>query len=203
MLARAASCRKAGESDIVGPRGDRTRCARRRRVGERGTTLIELLVTIVIIAIAVVGIVGGLSAAENIARVDQDQAQLEVAMRQLTDFVRDSNSTSGLPYTQCAPVKTYNDYINGVSGVSPPHLPTPAGVTSWGVATSGIYESISGKRTSASGAMATTSPLMKCAGSSSSCAAATPCDWGVQEIVLTVSSGSRSLTRTVWKSNSW
>src|SRR6202051_4968494 len=62
-----------------------------RRTGERGLTMIEMIATIALVSVGVVGIAGGIAATERIATVNQDQSQLEVAMRQLSDWVRDSS----------------------------------------------------------------------------------------------------------------
>lgn len=157
------------------------RPGRRGHAGERGLTLVEMIVTIAIISVGVLGIAGGLAQSERIAGINQEQAELEVAMRQLSDFVRDS-SPQGLGYVKCASPGAYN-----------PHLPAaPSGVT-WTVST--VLKSTSGTRTSATGSTASTPPLQSCGAGVG--------DWGVQQITLTVSTSARSLTRTVWKSISW
>src|SRR3989442_1660607 len=74
--------------------------SRPRRRSEDGLTLIEMIVTIAIITIAVVGITGAVASTERLAAVNQSQANLEVAMRQVADFVRDS-SPQGLAYNPC------------------------------------------------------------------------------------------------------
>lgn len=145
----------------------------------------ECLVTIAVMAVGVVGIGAALAETEHIAAINQDQSQLEVAMRQLSDFVRDSTSSTGLTYQLCAAPSAYTS-----------RLPSrPPGVTSWFV--SAVYLSTSGTRNNVS-----TPPIQYCT-TPGACSGSKLCDWGVQEIRLTVSDGSRSLTRTVWKSRSW
>jgi type II secretory pathway pseudopilin PulG len=156
---------------------------RRTRAAERGLTLIEMIVTVAVMTLAVVGIAGAMAATERIASVTQDQAQLELAMRQLSDFVRDSTPSTGLHYTLCA---HSSDYIGQLP-------PKPAGVTNWTV--SAVYESTSDSRNTTP-----VKPLRTCSGT---CPASCVGDWGVQEITLRVSDGASSLTRVVWKSNSW
>ena len=162
--------------------------AHRRRQAHRaegGLTLIESLVTIAVMSVGVVGIGFALAETEQVALITQDQSQLEVAMRQLSDFVRDSTPSTGLTYQLCATAAAYNS-----------HLPSPpSGVTAW--STSAVYLSTSGTRN-----LVATAPIKYCV-TQGTCTDTKPCDWGVQEIVLSVSHGTRSLSRTIWKSQSW
>lgn len=156
---------------------------RSRHRSQQGLTLIEMIVTIAIMTIAIVGIGGSLAQTEHIATISQDQAQLEVAMRQLSDYVRDS-SPNGLAYHLCASAANYTT------------LPTtPTGVTSWGVSTVGL--STAGTRNGTGVA-----PIQYCV-TAGTCNSTHLCDWGVQELTVFVKNGSRTLTRTVWKSASW
>jgi Tfp pilus assembly protein PilV len=165
---------------------------RRRHSGQLGLTLIEIIITIALLTLGVVGIAGGIASAEHIANINQQQAQLEVQMRQLSDWVRDSTST-GLTYAWCASTPTYQASINAAitAGTLPPAAVAKLTVTH-------VYFSTSASR------LGGTAPLAghTCSGScpGGSCVG----DWGVQEITLTVSqptgtSSPRSLTRTVWK----
>jgi prepilin-type N-terminal cleavage/methylation domain-containing protein len=174
--------------------GGRSVCVgRRRRAGERGLTLIEIIITIALLTIGVVGIAGGIASAEHIANISQNQAQLEVQMRQLSDWARDSTST-GMTYAWCASTSTYQTSIN--SAITGGALTRPAGVQ---LTVTHVYFSTSGFRNGAS-----TAPLSgdTCSGT---CPGATCVgDWGVQEITLKVSEpltsgGVRSLSRTIWK----
>lgn len=150
---------------------------------ENGLTLVESLVTIAVMAVGVVGIGAALAETEHIAAINQDQSQFEVAMRQLSDFVRDSSS-SGLTYKTCE-----QSTANDTSAYNKQLPARPPGLF-WTIAH--VDESSAGTRNGAP-----TPPL-----STKGCAPGTG-DWGVQEITVTVSDGARSLTRTVWKSASW
>ena len=165
------------------------RVERARKSGERGVTLIEMVVTLAIMTVAVVGIGAGLAQTEYISAINQDQAQLEVAMRQLSDYSRDSALPKGLVYKVCA--KT-SDYSAGSNSDFPA---LPVGVTSWGISVVGL--STAGSRDGVP-----TKPLNYC-GTQGICSNTNPCDWGVQELTLFVSNGSHTLTRTAWKSSSW
>jgi prepilin-type N-terminal cleavage/methylation domain-containing protein len=157
------------------------RLVRQGRNGERGLTLVEMLITIAVITVGVIGIAGTLAQTERISTITQDQANLEVAMRQLTDVVRDSSS-QGLSYKTCATATGVNSYA----------LPAaPIGLT-WKVST--VVLGSTATRKSAGGTV-TTSPITACGAAGG--------DWGVQELTLSVSSANRSLTRTVWKSATW
>jgi prepilin-type N-terminal cleavage/methylation domain-containing protein len=181
-------------------RASATLGARRLRCGERGLTLIEMLVTVVVIAVGVVGIAGALAETQHASAINQDQSQLEVAMRQLSDWVRDSSSAScsatpgtcpNLPYSTCAQVSTYAPAVT--SAVS-------AGALSSGpqFAITKVNESVYPGGGTRKGSV--TPPLP-----GGVCSAQSPVtgDWGVQEITLKVSDSRSSLTRIVWKSSSW
>ena len=163
-----------------------------RRRGERGLTLIEMLVTIVVITVGVLGIAGALAETEHVSAINQNQSQLEVAMRQLSDFVRDSGP-AGLNYAVCAQPSTYNAELP----------PLPSAVTAWSIPTGGIRLSTAGTRTSAGSSTPIATPPIQYCGTPGVCTSTSPCDWGVQEITLSVSNGAMSLTRTVWKSKTW
>jgi hypothetical protein len=137
-----------------------------------------MLVTIAVITVGVLGIAYAIGGAEKSAGIVQDQANLEVAMRQVSDFVR-SDPPNGLLYKPCATPGMYA-------------LPKPAGVASSVIPAGGIHESTSATRNGLS--------LPNPTGPSS-CGSGVY-DWGVQEITLQVTSTTgRSLTRTVWKAD--
>lgn len=166
-----------------------------RRGSERGLTLLEMMVTIALIAVTVVGTVYGLAAVENVAATSQNQSQLELAMRQLADFARDSSPNTGLQYTACAQVTTPVTAAAAGSGTYQSQLTTkfptpPTGVGQWGF--TAIYESLLG--TGSHDGQATSAKT--------NCTATTG-DWGVQEIKLAVFGGNNKVTRTVWKSDGW
>lgn len=165
-----------------------------RRRGERGMTLIEIIATIGLLTLGVLGLTAGIASTERIAAINQDQAKLEVAMRQISDFVRDS-STKGLTYKDCAK--------NDGSDYPRSQLPTPPTGVDWLI--TNVYQSVaSGDARNGSSAGVTPTSLGINDGICS-----TSWDFGVQEIRVKVcdfscaTSTNRSLARTVWKSKSW
>lgn len=139
-------------------------------------TLLEVMITIAILTIGVVGVMGGVAAAQRISGINQSQAQLEPAMRQLSDFVRDS-STQGLGYKLCANL-TNNKYSLAGLGAAPAGL-------QWSITDVAVSATNGGTR-----AGVPTSPIQTCGSGG---------DWGVQEITLQVKNASHSLTRIIWK----
>lgn len=184
---------------------DRAGPTRSGRRGQRGLTLIETLVTVAVLAIGVVGIGAGVAQTEKISGITQNQAQLEVSMRQFADWVRSStpalvptNCTSGscpnLPYKLCA---TKADYTASVANAKSAGAVNPAS----NPVVSAVNLSTSGTRTPSGGTAVNVAPLQTCSGTcpGASCVG----DWGAQEITLQVSSAGSTLTRVVWKSNGW
>lgn len=169
----------------------------RRRAGERGLTLIETMITVVLLGIGVAGIMLAVASIERSATIGQNQAQLELAMRQLADFARDSSPTTGLQYSYCAQVTTPVTATSAGAGTYQSQLTTkfptlPSGVSEMGFTR--VSESVLG---SGSHDGAPTSPK-----STTGCAASTG-DWGVQEIKLAVFGGGNQVIRTIWKSDAW
>lgn len=171
--------------------------ARPKRHGENGLTLLETLITMVLLTVAMVGITGSIAATQRVAAITQDQSRLEVAMRQLSDFVRDSTS-AGLGYQTCtkvtAPVTagaagtTTGTYATQIGA-----LAKPPGVKQWGLTAIALSTNGTHDTNSNIGAVWTTGcPVGQG-------------DYGVQKITLSVfdSAGTRSISRTVWKSVGW
>ena len=148
------------------------RPTRPSRRGQWGFTLIEMVVAISVILIGVVGVSGSFVALEQSSGIVGQQTQLEVAMRQLSDFVR---SPVALPYHLCAAPGNYNTSLPAV----------PSGVTSWSVTAVQLSLSHSGS-----------TPFLQDCGSPNGVHVF---DWGVQEVDLSVVDGTRSLSRVVWK----
>ena len=94
----------------------------RGRSDQAGLTLIEMVVTLAIISIAVVGIVYGFSAIVRSAGDAQVQAELDAAAQTAADYVQ-----SVLPYCPC-------DANCGGATYSLNGLPMPPDVTSWSLA---------------------------------------------------------------------
>lgn len=166
--------------------------------------MIEMIATIALVSVGVVGIAGGIAAAERIATINQDQSQLEVAMRQLSDWVRDSSCNAAcfttqaraLPYSYCeqASVMGTDVYNVELKAAVTANLLTPPSKTTFVITK--VQESPTG---SANG-------LRNGVGTAPQSTALCPAgvgDWGVQEITLKVSDAARSITRVVWKSLSW
>ena len=171
------------------------------RRSQRGLTLIETIVTIAVLAIGVVGVGAGVAATEKISSIDQNQAQLEVSMRQFADWVRSSSSTSctsavcpNLPYTLCA---TKAGYVANVASAKTAGALTAAS----NPVVTAVNLSTNGTRTPLGGTASFVAPEQRCSGT---CPGATCVgDWGAQEITLRVTTGVSSLQRVVWKSNGW
>jgi type II secretory pathway pseudopilin PulG len=146
-------------------------------------TLIELVVSIAVLSIGVVGIAFGFSAAERSATITQTQAQLEGTIRHISDYIR---SHDQLTYQLCATPATYS-VPNPLEGIT---LNPANPVTAIALSTSATRNG------------AAVPPLKDCTTQQvapSSCPNLHTCDWGVQEIKITATSGGRSLTRWVWK----
>jgi type II secretory pathway pseudopilin PulG len=73
---------------------------RARLAGERGETLLELIVALAILGIAVVAVVGGLSAALMLTDVHRKQAAAGVAVRDYAEATQTAVATGH--YTACA-----------------------------------------------------------------------------------------------------
>lgn len=170
------------------------RRARGRHVQQRGLTLIETVVTVAVMTVGVVGIASSLSSIERIATISQNQSQLEVSMRQLSDWVRNSSSGTclsgacpAMPYRYCATnPSTYNAYVANAE--------TPGGPLSSAIGTSPIQSvKVSTGSTRRAGSTQYTIPaLSSCSGGGG--------DWGVQEITLKISANGNTVQRVVWKS---
>lgn len=177
------------------PKAVRSQCSdSSSRRGQRGLTLIEVLVTIGLMTVAMLGIGAAIASTERTAAINQSQAQLQLWMRQEADFVRDSTS-QGLPYTPCASRTTYSSQLSGAGRLaSAPVL--PAGLV---ITVAHVYESNSGTRSGVSGiSPALPGAGQNCSGNADNVGASA--DWGVQEVVLQVTdSASHVVKRTVWK----
>lgn len=182
------------EAPRLRPKGRNGSCVRRNHAQQRGLTLIETIVTVAVMVVGVVGIASSLSAVERIATISQNQSQLEVSMRQLSDWVRNSSSgtcSSGagcpaMPYRYCASTATYNGFVSNAEAAGGPLSSSSIGpnpIQSVAVSTSG---------TRTSGATNISVPAL------TSCS--TGGDWGVQEITLKITANGNTVQRVVWKS---
>jgi type II secretory pathway pseudopilin PulG len=163
-----------------------------RRRGEVGLTLIEVVVAIAVIAIGVIGIAYGFTAATTSAATSQEQAALGAAAQQIESYIQSNPdvSGSGLRYTVCA--SSYS-LTSPPSGSTRPPTP-PAGIT-WAV--SGVNKTGSLSGMSFPGGQpdpwGNTIPA--------SCGPSGSTDYGVQEIHITITTtrGNQTITATVWK----
>lgn len=78
---------------------------RRAARGQRGDTLLELVVAVLLMGITVVVIVGGLTTAVMMSDIHRKQATAGVAVRDYAEAVQ--NSVAGGNYTACAGTTTY------------------------------------------------------------------------------------------------
>jgi type II secretory pathway pseudopilin PulG len=87
---------------------------RRRTRSEDGETLVELLISVSILGIAVVGIVAGMATALTASDANRKQGVVEAQLRNFAEAVTDPSA----PYVECA---TTGSYAN------PPGFALPAG----------------------------------------------------------------------------
>lgn len=161
------------------------RTARRRRGGERGVTLVEMLVTVAVMGAGIVAMLGGFAGAERSAAAARSQAALVDALRTAADEV------TAAPYVPCAGVASGVAYPVAVPGVTATAATvvrpsTPPALTAGGtpVSVSTILCGVSGEAAS---------------GSSCTPGAGQVCDYGIQRVTVTVSAAGRTLSRDVWK----
>ena len=88
----------------------------RARIGERGLTLIETIVTIAIMTIGVLGIALSLSSSQLLARAATTQAQLAASAR----FISDDLRSVGVPYIPCATTASYRGTVTALQPQLPP-----------------------------------------------------------------------------------
>lgn len=161
------------------------RAARGRRGGERGLTLIEMLVTIAIMSIGIAAMVGGLADAERSAAVARSQSALDAALRTASDQLRSA------PYVACAGVSPGDAYTVSVPGVS-------------AEAATVLRPDAPPQLSSAAGAVTEASTRCGASGGTLELDGCTPghgetCDYGIQRVTVTVSSSGRTLSREIWK----
>jgi prepilin-type N-terminal cleavage/methylation domain-containing protein len=164
--------------------------ARDGRKGQRGLTLIEMLVAIAIMTVGVIGIAASFANIQRDAQVGQNQASLEATMGHVTDYLR----SKAVAYTYCAQQgSTYSVgmTVEGVNlGLNAPPSVTLTKVTnvdSNGTVLPPLFDCASG------------SPVAPPPGTT--VCPSSYCDWGVQRLTVTITSTTgRSLTRVVFKS---
>lgn len=161
----------------------------RARRGERGLTLIELIVTIAIMGIGFLSLLAGFSTIELTVGSTNADAQLTNLARQVTDVIE----SEGFAYVVCtgpagqAPSGSisYQTAIRTAVPTTPPYTISVIAVAQ--AQASGSSHTVSG----------VSGPLLPINGCSTG-PAATP-DYGVQQIKFQVKSARESLTRIVYK----
>lgn len=164
----------------------RTRRAPHRRA-QAGLTLIELLVTIALMATAVVGLVGLFSTIEIGVAATGDDAKLTALARQVGDVI-ESESFAYVPCT-------------GPTGQAPAGLIKYETALRNVIVTSNTISIVSVQQAQSAGSShivsGAASPLQPINGCSAGLA--TGPDYGIQQITFKVSSSRNSLTRTLYK----
>lgn len=102
---------------------DTLRAGRRRprhpeggtRSGERGETLIELLVTVLILGTAVVALVGGLGLAVRVSDMHRKQATAGAAVRAFAEALQTKVAANPTGYEECA-LNTSASYTSAYAG---------------------------------------------------------------------------------------
>jgi prepilin-type N-terminal cleavage/methylation domain-containing protein len=162
---------------------------RRQHRGERGVTLIELLVTIAIMTIGFVSVISAFSAIEiGVGSISVD-AQLTSAARQVGDYIESEQ----FAYITCGTSVAYDNALQSAISLKAVTL-----LTGYAAHVIGVAEASGGSHV-VSGVTGS-QPLIPIGG----CSGAQPNDFGVQQIEFQVSIPGRSpasslSTRIVYK----
>jgi prepilin-type N-terminal cleavage/methylation domain-containing protein len=100
-----------------------------RRQGDRGDTLIELLVAVVVMGIAVVAVSGGIAVSIRLSDVHRKQAQAGAYIRDFAEAVENAVQASPTGYVACAGAGTYDTYYTVPSAAFT--VPAPSPVRYW------------------------------------------------------------------------
>lgn len=82
---------------------------RRGRRGEAGDTLIELVVTVVLMGLAIVGIIAGIGSAVSLSETHRSQADVSAALTSASEFLKAE------PYQNCLNNDALNTYKGDLS----------------------------------------------------------------------------------------
>ena len=165
----------------------RSAIGRKHHGGERGLTLLELAVTLFVMALALVAVLKAFSVTQLTTGATTTDASLASVARQAGDYIESEN----LPYIACtgpagqAPAGVAQSYQNLVQ--------TAVGTSVTIAAVNQAVGSLSSDTVNG----VPNQPLQPVNGCSSG--PATGPDFGVQQIKYTVTLRHRSLTRTVYK----
>jgi Tfp pilus assembly protein PilV len=157
---------------------------RRSRRGERGLTLIELLVTIFLMSVGFLSLLAAFSTIELTVGATSDDAQLASQARQVEDYVQSESFT----YIVCGATSEYQAALQ--AAVSSGKITLKAG---YSARVTAVAQASGGSHT-VSGTNGPVSPINGC----SRGPAGGP-DYGVQQIKVDVSSAKHSLARIVYK----
>ncbi|MGI5246193.1 type IV pilus modification PilV family protein [Dactylosporangium sp. CA-139066] len=80
---------------------------------DRGETLIELLVTVIIMGVAMVALVGGIATSIRMSDIHRKQAQAGAYLRAFGEAI------AGATYVECAGTSTYAAYSTGDATYTP------------------------------------------------------------------------------------
>lgn len=167
--------------------------------GQRGMTLIEVMVALALVATAITFLVGSMANAQKTGAVAQNESTAETSARYVYDYLRahtplgqtGCDAAHGCAYVLCAGTRW------ATGSYSVPNPPAPAPALSANPITSVIFS------TSATRDGSAIPPLQDCTNGNvapNSCVAGHVCDWGLQEIKITQSSAGAQVSRIVWKS---
>ena len=162
------------------PRGSQRRSHR----GERGLTLIELLVTIFLMTVGFLSLLAAFSTIELTVGSTSDDAQLTSQARHVEDYVQ----SESFSYIVCGAAPDYQAALQ--TAVSSGKVALAAG---YGVRVIAVAQASGGSHTVA-GVNGALSPINGC-----SRGPASGPDYGVQQIKVEVSSAHHSLARIVFK----
>lgn len=96
-----------------------------RRDDDRGDTLIELLVAVVVMGIAVVAVTGGIAVSIRMSDVHRKQAQAGAYIRDFAEAVENAVQASPSGYVACAAAGAYDSYYTVPSAAFTIPAPTP------------------------------------------------------------------------------
>ena len=157
---------------------------RRSHRGERGLTLIELLVTITLMSVGFLSLLAAFSTIELTVGATSDDAQLTSQAGQVEDYVQ----SEGFSYIVCGATSDYQVALQ--AAVSSGKVTLRAGYSAKVIA---VAQAAGGSHT-VSGVNGPLSPINGC----SRGPGGGP-DYGVQQIKFQVASAHHSLTRIVYK----
>src|SRR5690242_18594048 len=92
---------------------------------ERGDTLVEILVAVIIMAIAVVAVTAGVAVSIRMSDIHRKQAQAGAFIRDFAEAVENAIQASPTAYVPCAAAGAYDSYYTSPSASFVVVTPTP------------------------------------------------------------------------------